>query len=76
MLRVSQLQQKATDLQTQIDTMRAEDNVGWRISRMNGKYGDVEGKPKELFATYREMAIANGVPKELLADCVPESKRR
>jgi hypothetical protein len=43
----------------------AEHNIGARVSAMNGRLRPAEvSSPWPLFSSYREMAVANGVPPD------------
>jgi hypothetical protein len=56
----------------------AVDNLGVRLGRMMGRFEALSGDPDELFQTYKQMAVANGVAPNAvcLRGCVPEAKQR
>lgn len=56
----------------------ADDNLSVRMARAKRRMMDVRGNAEELFATYRLMAEANGVPPDdpALEHCMPEARQR
>ena len=54
----------------------ADDNMSVRIARIEGRMLDVHGDIEELHASYKAMAIANGVDPDdpALKGCMPEAR--
>lgn len=54
----------------------ADDNLAVRLQRMRGRMTDVKPDKRDLHASYRAMAIANGVSARdrTIANCMPEAR--